>query len=75
MDNVTSRTLVLTFGLENGKELSLTINKPKEDLTGEAVAEVMNQMIAAEAFGSESLAQTVVGAKYVVRQETELELE
>ena len=38
MAEVTKRTLVLTFGTPAGSEVKLTINKPKEGLTGKNVS-------------------------------------
>ncbi len=68
MAELVKKTLVLTFGTEKGKEATLTVNAPKEELTGAQVTAAMNAIVASGAFGEESKANSVVGAKYVLQQ-------
>ena len=70
MAEVTKRTLVLTFGTPAGAEVKLTINKPKEGLTGKNVSDAMEAIINAKALGEEQFVSSKVDAKFVI-QETE----
>lgn len=70
MAEVTKRTLVLTFGTAAGAEVKLTINKPKESLTGKNVSDAMEAIINARALGEAQIVSSKVDAKFVI-QETE----
>lgn len=70
----TKKTLVLSFTNEVGKSVNLTINDPAEGLEGEAVASVMEEIIASAALGEDSLVANKVAAKYVVQQVEEIAL-
>ena len=70
MAEVTKRTLVLTFGTPAGGEVKLTINKPKEGLTGKDVSDAMEAIINTKSFGEVQTVSSKVDAKFVI-QETE----
>lgn len=70
----TKKTLVLSFTNEMGKSVNLTINDPAEGLEGEAVASVMEEIIASAALGEDSLVAYKVEAKYVIQQVEEIPL-
>lgn len=70
----TKKTLVLSFTNEVGKSVNLTINDPAEGLEGEAVASVMEEIIASAALGEDSLVANKVAAKYVIQQVEEIAL-
>ncbi|MBE6023243.1 MAG: DUF2922 domain-containing protein [Cellulosilyticum sp.] len=71
---ITKRTLVLGFTNVLGQNVNLTINDPAEGLEGEVVSNVMDEIIASNALGTESPATSKVEAKYVIQQVDELEL-
>ena len=68
MAEITKKNLVLTFGTSAGKEVKLTIAKPKAGLTSDEISSAMTDIIAANALGEDSLVATKVSAKYVVQQ-------
>ena len=68
MAEITKKSLVLTFGTGAGKEVKLTIAKPKTDLTSDEISVAMTDIIAANALGEDGLVATKVSAKYVVQQ-------
>ena len=68
MAEITKKNLVLTFGSSDGKEVKLTITKPKEGLTGSEINTAMTDIIAANALGEDDLVSKKVDAKYVVQQ-------
>ncbi len=68
MAEITKKNLVLTFGTSAGKEVKLTIAKPKEGLTSGEISAAMTDIIAANALGEDGLVTTKVEAKYVVQQ-------
>ena len=70
MAEVTKRTLILTFKTPAGGEVKLTINKPKEGLTGKDVSDAMEAIINTKSFGEVQLVSSKVDAKFVI-QETE----
>lgn len=74
MAQVTRRNLVLTFTNTVGKEVNLTVNEPAEDMEGEALSSIMDEIIASAAFGAQSLVANKKEAKYVVQEEEELVL-
>lgn len=45
-----SKTLSMVFNTKNGKKASININNPKENLTKDQVATVMNSIIAKNIF-------------------------
>ena len=68
MAEITKKNLVLTFGTGAGKEVKITIAKPKEGLASGEISSAMTDIIAANALGEDSLVTTKVSAKYVVQQ-------
>ena len=68
MAEITRRALVLTFGTEGSKEVSITIAKPAEDLTATNITSAMDRVIAAKAYGDGDIVNQKLGAKYVVQQ-------
>ena len=72
---ITKRVLVLIFTNGLGKNVSLTINDPAEDLEDEEISRAMNDIIAASALGEESIVANKLEAKYVIQQVDEVELE
>lgn len=70
----TRRVLVLGFVNEIGKNVSLTINDPADNLTGEAIGSVMEEIIASVALGDEALVANKTDAKYVIQQIDEIAL-
>ncbi len=71
---VTKKNLVLGFTTGEGKNLNLTINTPKEGLDGTTIGTAMDQIIAANALGEESIVNNKVSAKYVIQQVDEIKL-
>jgi hypothetical protein len=69
----TTLTMVFKNGL--GKNASLSLKAPREDLDGAEVAQAMQDIIDADVFtsGGEDLVG-IVAARIVARQVTELEL-
>lgn len=45
-----AKTLHLVFGLDNGKNMTMTLAQPKDDLTSEDVAPVMQEAITDDVF-------------------------
>lgn len=74
MAEITKRNLVLTFGTKDGKELNLTITKPREDLADGEISAAMTEIIAANALGGDSLVTTKVEANYVIQQKEAVSL-
>lgn len=74
MAEITKRNLVLTFGTKDGKELNLTITKPREDLADGEISAAMTEIIAANTLGADSLVTTKVEANYVIQQKEAVSL-
>ena len=72
---ITKRVLVLIFTNGLGKNVSLTINDPAEDLEDEEISRAMDEIVAASALGEESIVANKLEAKYVIQQVDEVELE
>lgn len=72
---ITKRALVLIFTNGLGKNVSLTINDPAEDLEDEEISRAMDEIVAASALGEESIVANKLEAKYVIQQVDEVELE
>ena len=72
---ITKKTLVLIFTNGLGKNVSLTINDPAEDLEDEEISRAMDEIVAASALGEESIVANKLEAKYVIQQVDEVELE
>lgn len=71
---ITKKTLVLGFTNALGKNVNLTINDPAEGLDGTTVATAMDEIIASNALGTDSIVSGKVEAKYVIQQVDALEL-
>lgn len=67
------RVLVMQFQGGDSKP-KITINKPKEDLTGEVVSGIMDAVIASNALGEETPVTMKVKAEYVVQTTESLAL-
>ena len=74
MATVAKKTLVLGFTTSSGESLKLTINAPKEEMTGTEVAAAMDAIIASNAFGEEEVVTSKANAKYVIQEVEELDL-
>lgn len=74
MATITKKNLVLTFGLQSGKETSITITAPKEGLTAGEISGAMTSIVNTGAYGDEDLATSKVEAKYVIQQEEQIVL-
>ena len=74
MAEISRKVLQLEFKDARNKSLKLTINKPAEGLTGETVRTVMDTIIASNAYGEVAKAVSIVGAKFIVQEETALTL-
>lgn len=72
---ITKRVLVLIFTNGLGKNVSLTINDPAEDLEDEEISRAMDEIVDASALGEESIVANKLEAKYVIQQVDEVELE
>lgn len=72
---ITKKTLVLIFTNGLGKNVSLTINDPAEDLEDEEISRAMDEIVDASALGEESIVANKLEAKYVIQQVDEVELE
>ena len=68
MAEITKKSLVLTFGTVGSKEVTLTITKPSDTLTGVNIASAMDQIIAANAYGDGDVVNQKLAAKYVTQQ-------
>ncbi len=64
----TKKVLVLTFRTASNREISLAIKAPKENLSSEAISKAMDEIIASQAFGSQSLVVSKASAKYIIGQ-------
>ena len=71
---ITKRVLVLIFTNGLGKNVSLTINDPAEDLEDEEISKAMDEIVDASALGEESIVANKLEAKYVIQQVDEIEL-
>ena len=71
---ITKRVLVLIFTNGLGKNVSLTINDPAEDLEDEEISRAMDEIVDASALGEESIVANKLEAKYVIQQVDEIEL-
>lgn len=74
MAEVTKKTLVMTFTTPAGGEVKLTINKPKEGLTGSNVSSAMDAIIATKALGESQLVTDKADAKFVIQETESLDL-
>lgn len=74
MAEVTKRTLIMAFGTPAGGEVKLTINKPKDGLTGSQISAAMDQIIASNALGEAQLVSTKNDAKFVIQETESIEL-
>lgn len=72
---ITKRSLVLVFGTPAGKEETITITNPGESLEGAQIKAVMDTVLATGAVGEKSAVDSIVGAKYVIQQVDEVDLE
>ena len=70
----TKRVLVLIFTNGLGKNVSLTINDPAEDLEDEEISRAMDEIVDASALGEESIVANRLEAKYVIQQVDEITL-
>ena len=68
MAEITKKNLVLTFKTGAGKEVKLTLTKPKESLAGSEINTAMTDIIEANALGEDGVVATKVSANYVVQQ-------
>ena len=59
------KVLVMTFEDDQGKPFSLRVNDPKEELSGQEVAEAMNDIMSANVFPKEGSLTKVVTAELV----------
>ena len=71
---ITKKTLVLIFTNGLGKNVSLTINDPAEDLEDEEISRAMDEIVDASALGEESIVANRLEAKYVIQQVDEITL-
>lgn len=62
------KNLILEFETTAGAKLELKILKPAEGLDALDIKEAMDNVITTGAFGSQSQANKVVGARYDIRQ-------
>ena len=72
---ITKKTLVLIFTNGLGKNVSLTINDPAEDLEDEEISRAMDEIVDASDLGEESIVANKLEDKYVIQQVDEVELE
>ena len=68
MAEITKKSLVLSFGTQAGKEVSLTIAKPKTTLLANEIASAMDSIVAANAYGDGDMVSRKLGAKYVMQE-------
>ncbi|WP_069999254.1 DUF2922 domain-containing protein [Cellulosilyticum sp. I15G10I2] len=68
MAEITKKSLVLTFKTAGNKEVSLTITKPSNGITGQDISTAMDTMIAAGGYGDGDLVTEKLTAKYVTQQ-------
>lgn len=62
------KSLVLIFETAAGKNLEITISKPKEGLDALDIKDAMDAIVETGAFGSTDPASKVVGAQYEFKQ-------
>lgn len=66
---------ILNMQFKGGdSKYKITINKPKDGLTGEQVSAIMENVIAANALGDEAVVTQKVNAEYVVQTTESLSL-
>lgn len=70
----TTKNLVLIFGTDTNESVRITVSAPKETLTNEEIATIMDNIIAAKALGGNTLISTKVSAKYVTKEVTEIKI-
>ncbi len=66
-----SKTLQLEFETQNGKNFTINLRYPNENLTAQDVQNAMNQIITINPFENITLT-AIAGARYIERQITEL---
>lgn len=72
---VTKRNLVLIFGTPARTQETITITNPAELLTGEEIKQAMTLAVNTGAIGENVQANSIIGAKYVIQQVAEVDLE
>lgn len=71
---IVRKNLVITFMTASGKEMSLTISNPKQELEISTIKTSMEAIVSSTGLGSQSPVVGIQGAKYVIQQEDKLEL-
>lgn len=74
MPEITKRNLVLTFETKEGKEIKLTLVKPREGMTGEEIGAAMDAIVTAGVLGENGIVATKTKAAYVVEETQVIEL-
>ena len=68
-----AKTLQLQFGTDNGKEMTLSVDDPRANLTRQEIESGMQSIINSNAFHVDSFSLTVIkGAKVVERNVDEI---
>lgn len=68
-----AKTLQLNFTAGNGKNIALTVDQPRADLTAQEVEAAMQAIIAADVFKMDDYSlETVKSARIIDREVTEL---
>ncbi|MEG0152961.1 MAG: DUF2922 family protein [Niameybacter sp.] len=72
---VTKRSLVMDFETPSKSKETITVGNPKEVLSGTKIKQAMTDALASGAIGEVIQATKIVGAKFVVQQVDEVDLE
>ena len=75
MAEVTKKVLVLGFTNAIGKNVSVTVNEPVANASGEVISSVMDEIISSGALGEDGVVCNKIDAKYVVQQEEKIEIQ
>ncbi len=74
MEQVIKKSLVLTFKASKGKDVKVTINKPKDGMDASVIGTAMDNMIAADVLGEDGKITSKETATYVTQQSDVIEL-
>lgn len=72
---ITKRSLVLTFGTPIKTDLTITVASPNAALEGTDIKRSMDSILASNALGEVAVADSIMGAKYVIQQVDEVDFE
>ena len=74
MSQTVKKNLVLTFKTNKGKDIKVTLNKPKDNLEGAVISKAMDMMISADVLGEEGKIIGKECATYITQQSDTIDL-